>query len=114
MKLGEQSETEAIVVLVGSNPVSPTTIPQVIRLACEPPVAARAALAFSTIILPPPQSGWGVPRRRLNLQDRAERARAYEVVLREGSPSDLMDYIDGALLVDIWDDLDVPDEPCAE
>lgn len=38
----------------------------------------------------------------------------HEVVLREGSPSDLMDYIDGALLVDIWDDLDVPDEPCAE
>jgi len=67
------------------------------------------ALAFSKIGLPDPRHHWAEPRRVFNLQDRADRARAYELVLREGAPSDLLDYIDGALLVDIWDDLDLPD-----
>ena len=32
----------------------------------------------------------------------------YEVVLPEGRPSDLVAYVDGALLVDLWDDLVLP------
>lgn len=48
-----------------------------------------------------------MPRRRYYLRDRTVRARAYELIPREGSPRDLLDYIDGALLVDIWRELDL-------
>jgi len=30
------------------------------------------------------------------------------VVLREGTPTDIDTYVDGALLVDVWDDLVLP------
>ena len=65
--------------------------------------------AFSTVLLPGPHHDWPVPRRLYCLDERADRARAYELILREGNPSDLLDYIDGALLVDIWKELDLPD-----
>lgn len=65
--------------------------------------------AFSTVLLPGPDHDWPVARRPYYLQDRSERARAYELILREGNPRDLLDYIDGALLVDIWKELDLPD-----
>lgn len=65
--------------------------------------------AFQTVLLPGPQHKWAGPRRSYFLHDRADRARAYELILREGSPSDLLDYIDGALLVDIWKELHLPD-----
>jgi transcriptional regulator with XRE-family HTH domain len=65
--------------------------------------------AFSTVLLPGPHHDRPEPRRLYCLHDRADRARAYELLLREGSPTDLLDYIDGALLVDIWKELDLPD-----
>lgn len=46
--------------------------------------------------------------RRFNLGDRRQRARVYEIVLREGGPADVLRYVDGALLVDRWDDLVLP------
>ena len=51
---------------------------------------------------------WSVPRRRFNLANRVERARVYEIVLREGGPEDVLTYVDGALLVDLWDELVIP------
>jgi hypothetical protein len=39
---------------------------------------------------------------------RADRARVYEIVLQEGRPADILAYVDGALLVDLWDDLVLP------
>jgi transcriptional regulator with XRE-family HTH domain len=65
--------------------------------------------AFSTILLPGPHHDWPVPRRQYYLRERTDRTRAYELILREGSPRDLLDYIDGVLLVDIWTELDLPD-----
>jgi transcriptional regulator with XRE-family HTH domain len=65
--------------------------------------------AFSTILLPGPLHDWPVPRRQYYLRERTDRARAYELILREGSPRDLLDYIDGVLLADIWKELDLPD-----
>ncbi len=50
-----------------------------------------------------------MPRRQYYLRERTDRARAYQLILREGSPRDLLDYIDGVLLVDIWKELDLPD-----
>ncbi|MGH3497452.1 MAG: helix-turn-helix domain-containing protein [Nocardioidaceae bacterium] len=65
--------------------------------------------AFRMVLLPGPDHDWPVRRRPYYLDDRAERTRAYELILREGSPHDLLDYIDGALLVGIWRELDLPD-----
>ena len=65
--------------------------------------------AFRAVVLPGPSRHWPAPHRYYYLHDRDDRARAYELLIREGSPSDLLDYVDGALLVDIWRDLDLPD-----
>ena len=51
---------------------------------------------------------WSRPGRSVDLSDRRQRARAYEVVLREGRPIDIESIVDGALLVDLWDDLVFP------
>ena len=32
----------------------------------------------------------------------------YETVLQEGRPADILAYVDGALLVDLWEDLVLP------
>jgi hypothetical protein len=44
----------------------------------------------------------------VRLGDRRERARAYEVVLPEGLPADIELIVDGALLIDVWDEIVVP------
>jgi hypothetical protein len=43
-----------------------------------------------------------------DLRSRADRARVYEIVLQEGRPADILAYVDGALLADLWDDLVLP------
>lgn len=51
---------------------------------------------------------WSTPGRTWDLSDRDERARVYEAALREGEPEDIRSLVDGALLVDLWDELVVP------
>jgi transcriptional regulator with XRE-family HTH domain len=51
---------------------------------------------------------WSEPDRDYDLADRRQRARVYEIVLREGTAQDISDHVDGALLVDLWADLVVP------
>jgi hypothetical protein len=51
---------------------------------------------------------WSTPGRIYNLRSRADRARVYEMVLQEGTPADVLAYVDGALLVDLWEDLVLP------
>ncbi|WP_238598393.1 transcriptional regulator [Saccharothrix sp. ALI-22-I] len=63
--------------------------------------------AFSAVTLPV-HLNWSAPGRRFNLANRSERARVYEIVLREGGPEDVITYVDGALLVDLWDELVLP------
>ena len=36
---------------------------------------------------------------------RNDRQRVYEIVLTEGLPCDIESFVDGTLLVDVWDDL---------
>src|ERR1700759_1033194 len=48
---------------------------------------------------------WSAPGRVFDLGSRADRARLYEVVLQEGTPTDILPYVDGALLVVLWDSL---------
>ncbi|MFI6298353.1 helix-turn-helix domain-containing protein [Nonomuraea sp. NPDC050790] len=47
--------------------------------------------------------------QRRDLADRADRGKVYSAVLREGSPDDLLRYVDGVLLVELWGDLELPE-----
>jgi transcriptional regulator with XRE-family HTH domain len=51
---------------------------------------------------------WSAPGRVFDLGSRADRARVYEIVLQEGRPADILAYVDGALLADLWDELVLP------
>lgn len=70
-----------------------------------PQLAPERALA--TVELPLALN-WSQPGRVFHLADRADRARVYEIVLREGGPSEVLRYLDGALLVDLWQELVLP------
>jgi hypothetical protein len=63
--------------------------------------------AFATVALPL-HLNWSQPNREFKLSDRDRRARVYEIVLREGTAEDVLTYVDGALLVDLWDSLVLP------
>lgn len=49
------------------------------------------------------QTGW-------DLSDRTDRARAYEILIRWALPEWMIRWLDGALLVDVWDELELPEE----
>ena len=51
---------------------------------------------------------WSQPGREFDLADRRQRARVYEIVLREGTGQDIAEHVDGTLLVDLWPDLILP------
>lgn len=63
--------------------------------------------ALATIELPL-HLNWSDRGRRYDLRDRRQRARVYEMVLREGGPDDVLAYVDAALLVDLWRELVLP------
>lgn len=63
--------------------------------------------ALATVELPL-HLNWSDRGRHYDLRDRRQRARVYEIVLREGGPDDVLTYVDGALLVDLWDELVLP------
>lgn len=63
--------------------------------------------ALATVELPL-HLNWSDRGRRYDLRDRRQRARVYEIVLREGRPDDVVAYLDGALLVDLWSELVLP------
>lgn len=65
--------------------------------------------AFAEVTLPLGLN-WSRPGLAFALRDRRQRARCYEIVLREGMSADMLRWIDGALLVDLWPDLVLPRE----
>jgi transcriptional regulator with XRE-family HTH domain len=67
------------------------------------------AQALATVQLPL-HLYWSTPPRSFDLRDRAQRARVYEIVLREGGPADILTYVDGVLLTELWPDLVLPSE----
>jgi hypothetical protein len=80
----------------GRTSLVPTSLPR---------LPVRQALATITL---PLHLNWSQPNRQFKLSDRDQRARVYEIVLREGTPDDVLTYIDGALLIDLWDNLVLP------
>ena len=53
---------------------------------------------------------WSGPPRSFDLALREDRARAYEIVLREGAPADIEQVVDGMLLCEAWAGLVLPRE----
>jgi hypothetical protein len=51
---------------------------------------------------------WSGPPITYDLDDRADRARVYEQVLREGTEHDVRFYVDADQLRDLWDELVLP------
>jgi len=82
----------------GRSIVIPTTLPR---------LPVHEALATITL---PLHLNWSTPQRTWQLAHRPERARVYEVVLSEGTEADIKKYVDGLLLVDLWEDLVLPQE----
>ncbi len=70
-----------------------------------PDLPARQAVRVLEV---PLHLDWSSPGRSVDLADRQQRARVYEVVLREGRPADIESIVDGALLVDQWDEIVLP------
>lgn len=66
---------------------------------------ARAAIGRVEL---PLHLEWSRSSRGVGMWNRRKRLRAYETVLREGRPVDIERFVDGALLVDAWDDLVLP------
>ena len=65
------------------------------------------ARALAAVPLPLHRT-WADAGRGCDLRDRRQRARVYEIVLREGTATDLLTYIDGVLLAELWPDLVLP------
>jgi transcriptional regulator with XRE-family HTH domain len=76
---------------------------------CVPTALPRltADQALATVTLPL-HLNWSQSKRRWRLAQRQERARVYEAVLSEGTPADIQKYVDGLLLVDLWEELVLP------
>lgn len=51
---------------------------------------------------------WSGPRITYDLDDRADRARVYEQVLREGTEDDVRYYVDADQLRELWRELVLP------
>lgn len=79
------------------------------RVVVVPNILPRLSVhdALATVTLPL-HLAWSGQRREYRLADRGDRARVYEMVLREGGAEDVLRYVDGVLLVDLWDDLVLP------
>lgn len=79
------------------------------RAAYVPDSLPRLALdrALGRVHLPL-RLNWSQPGREFDLSDRQQRARVYEIVLREAAGEDIRYYIDGALLADLWPELVLP------
>jgi hypothetical protein len=66
----------------------------------EPPTCF-ATIKMPDLIRNTEQMDW-------NLRDRQDRRGAYEQLIRRGLPQQMIRWIDGGLLVDLWDELDLP------
>ena len=57
----------------------------------------------------PPHIRWSGPPRTYDLDKRRDRARVYEQVLREGNEDDVRHFVRVDELVDLWDEMVLPD-----
>lgn len=79
---------------------APVLVPD--QLPALPPASALALVEL------PQHLEWSSKDRIKDLSVRAERIRVYELVLREGTPDDVLRYVDPTLLVEVFDELNLP------
>jgi transcriptional regulator with XRE-family HTH domain len=72
-----------------------------------PQLSPAASLARVTL---PKRVSWSGPQETWDLADRAQRLLAYQLLLAEGDPVDISTFVDGALLIDLWSEMFLPDE----
>lgn len=63
--------------------------------------------ALATVVLPI-HLNWSTTGQEFDLRNRRQRLHCYEIVLREGNGNDIVKYIDGVLLSDLWPDIFLP------
>jgi len=77
-------------------------------------VDAPGVVKASGLVELPHHVCWsGVPRT-FDLAVRSDRCRVYELVLREGTDEDVRTYIRVAELLDLWDELTLPEHTRAK
>jgi len=65
--------------------------------------------ALATVVLPL-HLNWSRTGQQFDLRNRRQRLHCYEILLREGDGREIMTYIDGALLSDLWSEMYLPQE----
>ena len=65
--------------------------------------------ALATVVLPL-HLNWSTTGQQFDLRNRRQRLHCYEILLREGDGRDIMTYVDGALLSDLWTEMYLPQE----
>jgi hypothetical protein len=78
----------------------PVAVPEDLDDSSLPKASGRVEL--------PPHIRWSGPPISYDLDDRADRARVYEQVLREGTEDDVRYYVDADQLRNLWDELVLP------
>lgn len=84
--------------------LGPATRPVAVPEDLDDPSVAKAAGRTEL----PLHIRWSGPRITYDLDDRADRARVYEQVLREGTEDDVRYYVDSDHLLELWDELVLP------
>jgi transcriptional regulator with XRE-family HTH domain len=64
-------------------------------------------MCFATLAIPDFIKNTGM--RTWDMRYRGERKGVYEQMIRRGHPQEMMRWLDGALLIDAWDELDLPE-----
>jgi hypothetical protein len=67
-----------------------------------PPPTCFVHLWFPDLIDPGERDTWDLAKRE-------DRRRAYELLIRRGLPQQMIRWMDGGLLVDLWSELDLPE-----
>ena len=63
--------------------------------------------AMRTVVLPI-HLDWSTPGKVRPMSDERHRREVYRIVLQEGGPEDIKQYVDGRLLVELWSDIYLP------
>ena len=85
--------------------LGPATRPVAVPDDVDSPALEKAG---DTIVLPL-HIRWSGQPKSYDLRDRRDRLRVYEQVLREGNDADVRHFVDVDQLLDLWEDLVLPE-----
>ncbi|CAN5326798.1 hypothetical protein BH20ACT3_BH20ACT3_03870 [soil metagenome] len=85
--------------------VGPAARPVAVPDDVDDPTVSKA----SGMVELPRSVRWSHPRRSYDLDIRSERLLVYEQVLTEGGEEDIRRFVQGDILLDLWDELVLPE-----